>query len=154
MKRSTDYKQVYLVDSLYFRNCNQQNAFSNNQQVTLSTPKSNQFFNNHYNIPSSTSNECDCNKIKKHQPSFHNPRKYDKSNRSLHLHDPEPEYDFKNERDENDSEDEVTINPPDPFIFYDDNIQNNEQLVKEDRNSKKISNAETLKNKSTWLKML
>ena len=141
VKRSTDYKQVYLVDSLYLRNFNQQNALSNNQHLTLSTPKSNQFFNNHYNIPSSTSKECNCNKLEKQpQPSFHNPREYDKSNSSLHLKNPVPEYDFRNKREENDSED---INPPDSFIYYDDNIQNNEHLVKEDRNSKNISNAET-----------
>ena len=97
VKRSTDYKQVYLVDSLYFRNCNQQNALSSNQHITLSTPKSNQFFNNHYHNPSSTSKECDCNNLQKQvNPSFLNPREYIKSNTSLHLNNPKQEYDFKN----------------------------------------------------------
>lgn len=144
VKRSTDYKQVYLVDSLYFRNCNQQNALSNNQHITLSTPKSNQFFNNHYHNPSSTSKECDCNNLQKQvHPSFLNPKEYVKSNTSLHLNNPKVEYDFKNKIDENDSQDEDTINPPDPFLYYDDNITNNEQQVKEDRNGKTISNTET-----------
>ena len=145
VKRSTDYKQVYLVDSLYFRNCNQQNALSNNQHITLSTPKSNQFFNNHYNIPSSTSKECDCNNLQKQiRPSFHNPREYNKSNNSLDINNPKSEYDFRNKWEENDSKNDDTINPPDSFFYADDNIQKHEQQVKEDRNSRNSSNRETV----------
>ena len=136
VKRGTDYKQVYLVDSLYFRNCNQQNALSNNQHITLSTPKSNQFFNNHYNIPSSTSKECDCNNLQKQiHPSFHNSREYD-------LNNSKPKYEFTKKRKETDSQDEDTINPPDSFLYSDDNVQIDEQQIKEDRKSNNISNTE------------
>ena len=56
VKRNTDYKQVYLVDSFYLKHFNQQNqsfqnATSNTQQISLTTPKTNQYFSNQYSIP-------------------------------------------------------------------------------------------------------
>ena len=56
VKRNTDYKQLFLVDSFYLKHFDQQNQslqnkISNNHSISLSTPKTQQYFNNHYSIP-------------------------------------------------------------------------------------------------------
>ena len=62
VKRNTDYKQVFLVDEFYLKHFNLQNqnlnnTISNNPKISLTTPQSSQYFNNHYNIPSHILNE-------------------------------------------------------------------------------------------------
>jgi hypothetical protein len=62
VKRNTDYKQVFLVDEFYLKHFNLQNqnlnnTISNNPKISLTTPQSSQYFNNHYNIPTHILNE-------------------------------------------------------------------------------------------------
>ena len=80
VKRNTDYKQVYLVDSFYLKHFNQQNqsfqnATSNTQQISLTTPKTNQYFSNHYSIPPSTLNKYSYNNFQNLVQPFDNQSK-------------------------------------------------------------------------------
>ena len=104
VKRNTDYKQVFLVDEFYLKHFNLQNqnlnnTISNNPKISLTTPQSSQYFNNHYNILNPTTLQSPFNSTFDNQkyynnsqtknsnsnktsdiPNLNNEREYDKSN--------------------------------------------------------------------------
>ena len=105
VKRNTDYKQVYLVDSFYLKHFNQQNqsfqnATSNTQQISLTTPKTNQYFSNHYSIPPSTLNKYSYNNFQNLVQPFDNQSKNSNTSNVQNS-----EYNFTNKPDKKFSQD-------------------------------------------------
>ena len=82
VKRNTDYKQVFLVDEFYLKHFNLQNqnlnnSISNNPKISLTTPQSSQYFNNHYNIPTHILNEYNPTNLQKPiNPTLDNQKYY------------------------------------------------------------------------------
>ena len=82
VKRNTDFKQVFLVDEFYMKhfhiqNQNLNNTISNNPKISLTTPQSSQYFNNHYNIPTHILNEYNPTNLQRPiNPSFDNQKCY------------------------------------------------------------------------------
>ena len=105
VKRNTDYKQVYLVDSFYLKHFNQQNqsfqnATSNTQQISLTTPKTNQYFSNQYSIPPSTLNKYSYNNFQNLVQPFDNQSKNSNTSNVQNS-----EYNFTNKPDKKFSQD-------------------------------------------------
>ena len=128
VKRNTDYKQLYLVDSFYLKHFNQQNQslqnkISNNHNILLTTPKTQQYFNNHYSIPLSNLDKYNYNSFANTvQPNFNNEsQNNDISKETNHKSD---DY-SRNKVERKVTQDDVGLmNPPDSFQYYDDDSQN------------------------------
>ena len=150
VKRNTDFKQVFLVDEFYMKhfhiqNQNLNNTISNNPKISLTTPQSSQYFNNHYNIPTHILNEYNPTNLQRPiNPSFDNQKCYNTSqtenskvNRTSEIPNIDNEREFNNSNfNQNNASklhtensnvngtlnqfDDVVINPPDPFPYYDD----------------------------------
>ena len=128
VKRNTDYKQLYLVDSFYLKHFNQQNQslqnkISNNHNILLTTPKTQQYFNNHYSIPQSNLDKYNYNSFANTvQTNFNNEsQNNDISKETNHKSD---DY-SRNKVERKVTQDDVGLmNPPDSFQYYDDDSQN------------------------------
>ena len=147
VKRNTDYKQVYLVDSFYLKHFNQQNqsfqnATSNTQQISLTTPKTKQYFSNHYSIPPSTLNKYNYNNFQSLVQPFGNQSKNSNASNVQNS-----EHDFTNKSDKKfsqDHDDEDLLPPPEPFIYSDNDFQNIAKQPKDTNSNDNISPSESI----------
>ena len=146
VKRNTDYKQVYLVDSFYLKHFNQQNqsfqnATSNTQQISLTTPKTNQYFSNHYSIPPSTLNKYSYNNFQNLVQPFDNQSKNSNTSNVQNS-----EYNFTNKPDKKfsqDHDDDYEPDPPEPFLYSDNDFQNIAKQPKDTNSNDNISALES-----------
>ena len=146
VKRNTDYKQVYLVDSFYLKHFNQQNqsfqnATSNTQQISLTTPKTNQYFSNHYSIPPSTLNKYSYNNFQNLVQPFDNQSKNSNTSNVQNS-----EYNFTNKPDKKfsqDHDDDYEPDPPEPFLYSDNDFQNIAKQPKDTNSNDNISTLES-----------
>ena len=192
VKRNTDFKQVFLVDEFYLKHFNLQNqnlnnTISNNPKISLTTPQSSQYFNNHYNIPTHILNEYNPTNLQRPiNPTFddqkyyntsqtnnsnvngtsqitnlNNKREYDNTNFNknsningtsdipLNLNNQiTHETDFRsNTRNDVSEEDEVS-NPPDPFPYYDNYQQGQDNEITTNKAITSVSKTKDFLNKT------
>ena len=196
VKRNTDYKQVFLVDEFYLKHFNLQNqnlnnTISNNPKISLTTPQSSQYFNNHYNIPThilnptnlqrpvnstfdnqkyyNNSQSSNLNKTSEIS-NLNNEREYNDSNLQLndvskfqtenpnvngtsdlflnHNNQIPHETDFRNNIRKGASEEDEVINPPDPFLYYDNYQQDQDDEFSTNKAKNYVSKTKNFLNKT------
>ena len=196
VKRNTDYKQVFLVDEFYLKHFNLQNqnvnnTISNNPKISLTTPQSSQYFNNHYNIPThilnptnlqrpvnstfdnqkyyNNSQSSNLNKTSEIS-NLNNEREYNDSNLQLndvskfqtenpnvngtsdlflnHNNQIPHETDFRNNIRKDVSEEDEVINPPDPFLYYDNYQQDQDDEFSTNKAKNYVSKTKNFLNKT------